>query len=352
MGLSGGDLPDGATISAFPGTGCGTATTSVNLACTGCVGGFTGVTSASAQVFSLSPANPPTSSRYITNGSCAATRTITAVGGGFANSDIGLPVTFVPPIATLAGARVGVPAATGGSFTLAGAGTATCPTGAKKFVIGNTTKTAPATGDSIGTLGILLQVNPTVSPTSPPCAANKISGFQIPLTWRNPQGTVALATNTGTGGYNTFVGGTHLSGTSPSTNSIAQFDFRTASTSFSGYLEQKYTVAASVNGPSTYDIHYTFLPVGVGLCPGTGDAASWTFFGLTNKIVQNPSFTGGGGGGARGIKSEPQGTSQVYSGGPPRTATSGAYLTISAAEQPSNTNACTVSSPALIQVGC
>jgi hypothetical protein len=354
MALSGGDLPDGATISAFPGTGCGTATTSVNLTCTGCGGGFALVSSASAQVFSISPSTTPTSSRYVTDGTSTGTRLLSSASAHFAAGDVGLPIVFVPPIATLAGARVGTITSGGGSATIAGAGTAVIPSGAKKFVIGQATKTAPATGDAIGSLSILLVVSPSVSPTSPPCAANKVSGFQIPLLWRNPQGTVVLATNTGTGGYNTFTGGTHLSGVSPAATSIAQFDFRTASTSFSGYLRQNYTVTGTAQGASTYSVQYTFLPVSVGLCPGTGDATTWNFFGLSTKIAANPSFTGGGGGGVRGIAAEPQNTSQVYSG-QPLSATSGAYVTSvspPATEQPSNNNSCTISSPALIQIGC
>jgi hypothetical protein len=353
-GFSGGDLPDGATISAVPGTGCGTATTSAQLTCTNCVGGFTGVTSHTAQVFTMSPNPLPTSSRYVVDGTATGTnRTLSSPTAEFSPTDIGLPIVFNPPIATLAGARVLLPAADGSSTTIAGAGTALIPAGAKKFSLGNTTKTAPANGDAVGTLAILLQVNPQVSPTSPPCAANKISGFQIPLSWRNPQGTTALAVNTlGALGYNTFVGGTHLSGSSPSSTSVAQLDFRTASTSFSGYVRQNYVTTGSVQGPSTYGVYYTFLPVGVGICPGTGIASSWTFFGLSKKIVENPSFTGGGGGGTRGIKAEPQGTSQVYSGGPPASATSGAFVVTAATEQPSNNNACTVSSPATITVGC
>jgi hypothetical protein len=351
-GFTGGDIPDGATIATV------NSLTSVTLACTGCVGGFTGVSTCPTTgicgniVLGISPNPAPTSSRYVTDGTSTGTRVLSSASAEFSPSDTGLPIVFVPPIATLAGARVGTVDPAGANTTIAGAGTAVIPSGAKKFVIGQATKTAPATGDAIGSLSILLQVNPSVSPTSPPCAANKISGFQIPLIWRNPQGTVSLLTNTGTGGYNTFVGGTHLSGTQPAPTSIAQFDFRTASTSFSGYLRQDYTTVGSVQGASTYRVAYTFLPVTVGLCPGTGDAATWSFFGLTTKIAANPSFTGGGGGGARGIVSEPQNTSQVYSGGPPASATSGAYVTSTAGEQPSNNNSCTVSSPALIQIGC
>ncbi len=115
-------------------------------------------------------------------------------------------------------------------------------------MIGLPTKTAPATGDVQGTLAILLQVNPTVSPTSPPCAANKISGFQIPLQWKNP------------GAYNTQVaaGTNQFSGTSPAATSIAQLDFNTASTSFSGYVEQHYTVTGGV--PNREYLHGQLTP--------------------------------------------------------------------------------------------
>ncbi len=50
----------------------------------------------------------------------------------------------------------------------------------------------------------------------------------------------------------------------------------------------------------------------IGLCPGTGDATTFNFSGLTVKSSSNPSFTGGGGGGARGIMTEPQGTNHNY----------------------------------------
>lgn len=349
-GLSGGDLPDGATIATV------TSATSVTLACTGCApGSFTAVTSASAQVITISPAVLPTSSRYVTNGSGAGTRVLTGGGAEFAPSDVGLPINFVPPIATLAGARVGTIAADGSTATIAGAGAATISAGPKKFVIGLATKTAPATGDAQATLSILLKTNPAVSPTSPPCAANKISGFQIPLTWRNPQGTATQAANVPSAGYNTFTGGTHLSGVQQPGASIAQLDFRTASTSFAGYVQQQYSTVGSVQGASTYRVNYTFLPIAVGVCSGTGLASTWNFFGLTKKIVENPSFTAGGGGGARAITDEPQGTSTTYTGDP-RSATSGAYLYYPVVpvggSNPTNTNSCTVSSPAVIQVGC
>ena len=239
-------------------------------------------------------------------------------------------------------------------FRSAGAGVANIPAGAKKFVIGNATKTAPATKDAAGTLSILLRVNPAVSPTSPPCNAQKISGFQIPLLWRNPQGTNTLATNTiGASGYNTFIGGTHLSGSAPPAASIAQLDFRTASTSFAGYVTQDYTeTGTTINHNSTsYRVVYTTLPVGIGVCTNTGLTTGWTFFGLSTKIVENPSFTGGGGGGLRGIKSEPQGTNHTYgTNSPDGVGDDGAWVSSSASEQPTNTNACYVSSPPLVKV--
>jgi hypothetical protein len=330
--VSGGDLPDGATISTV------NSTTSITLICTGCVGGFTGVTSHTAQVISLAPANAPTSARYVTDVTAPGTnKVITSPTAEFANTDVGLPVTIQTNTGgaiALPGARIASVAADGSTATLSAA--SNVPATAKRAVIGLATKTAPATNDVAGYLAILLKVNPTVSPTSPPCAADKVSGFQIPLLWKNP------------GQYNTTVsGGTNqFSGTSPAATSIAQFDFNTASTSFSGYLEQHYTTTASVAGPSSYTIHYTFLPITVGLCPGTGDATTFNFGGLSLKIAQNPSFTGGGGGGERGILPEPQGTSTNYTGA------TGAQVTTGAANQPTNSNSCTVSSPSLLVVGC
>ena len=231
----------------------------------------------------------------------------------FAPSDVGLPVTFVPAIPALLGCPGPLPNPPAPT-TIAGGNATNIAAGPKKFVIGLATKTAPATGDSGGTLAITLVVSPNVSPTSPPCAAKKTSSFQIPLSWRNPQGTaVAPLHNTiPAAGYNTYVGGTQLSGVSPAPYSIAQLDFRTASTSFSGYVQQTYTVAGNVQSPSSYAVNYTFLPVGVGVCPGTGTATTWNFFGLSKKIVENPSFTGGGGGGRRGLKTEQQNTSDPF----------------------------------------
>jgi hypothetical protein len=329
--FSGGDLPDGSTISTV------NSLTSVTLTCTGCIGGFTGVSAASALVIAMSNNPQPTSARYVTNGSTAGTKVITSTTAEFANSDIGLNVTFNPVVTGVCAScsRITAVAADGSTATVQNP--VNLPTGTnRKFTIGSPTKTAPATKDVAGFLAILLQVNPSVSPTSPPCAANKVSGFQIPLLWMNP------------GAYNTTIaaGTNQFSGSNPDPTSIAQFDFNTSATSFSGYLKQNYTTTSGVNGPSTYQVHYTFLPVTIGLCPGTGDATTWNFGGLSLKNAQVPSFTAGGGGGMRGITAEPQGTSPTYSGA------SGAQVSSTAAEQPSNNNACTVPSPSVIQVGC
>jgi hypothetical protein len=283
----------------------------------------------------LSDFDPPTSARYVTNGTSNGTKVISSATARFAKTDIGLPVVFNPAIPAAAGARIAAVAANGSTATLASPVNIPAASN-RRFTVGVPTKTAPATNDVAGTLAILLKVNPTVSPTSPPCAADKVSGFQIPLLWKNP------------GAYNTVVNGAQnqFSGTSPAATSIAQFDFNTSSTSFSGYLEQNYTVTGTVAGPSSYTVRYTFLPITVGLCPGTGDAVTFNFNGLALKNAQVPSFTGGGGGGLRGIEPEPQGTSTVYSG------STGAEVTTNASEQPSNSNSCTVSSPSTLTVGC
>ena len=218
MGISGGDIPDSAVIDSIANVPpkvpvCGA--NQAHILCTGCAPGAP-LTTANAQVITLSPSNAPSSSRYVTNANCTAgTRTLTNGGPAFAPSDVGLPVTFVPAIPALAGARIATIGANGATAGLGagqtGAVLNNCPAGANKVVIGLATKTAPATGDSVATLAIVLNVDPGVSPTSPPCAANKTSGFQIPLSWRNPEGTpptpVPPAPNVlATAGYNTSVG--------------------------------------------------------------------------------------------------------------------------------------------------
>jgi len=379
--LSGGDIPDGAQINTV------TNHTQVVLACSSkltlapqagnnglpqwgwgddggtsgqdCAPGFVGtVTAATGLIMTITPFTAPTSSRYVTDvtasGAGTATFTITSSSAKFAQTDIGLPVfsgTTVVQIPT--GSRIATVATGGGSATITqGSNPAVFTNGAsRRIAIGVATKTAPNTGDVVTQLAIALIVDPNLSPTSPPCAAAKVSGFQIPLVWRNPAQVVPS-----TAGYNNGNAGpptNHYSGASFPTTSNAQLDFVTSATTFAGFVKQTVTVSGTTPNvvPLTtgWQIAFLVLPVGIGLCTGTGIAETLNVNGISLKQALNPSFTGGGYGAVRALLPEIQGTASTYTGATGRL--HGANVT-AGLPAPTVNNTCTVQSPNLIQIGC
>jgi len=357
MRVSGGDLPEGAQIANFPssvagGGTCGTATNSVNLKCVGCVGGpgigaFSGVSTLSALILTESPATPDSTARYITGATysiVSGVHTITSATALFNKQDIGLSVVGNPANTVEPGARILTVAATGTSATISN-GTACSPAcfaagSGKKFTLGKPTKTAPNTADEVGQLAIELIVDPLLSPTSPPCAASKVSAFDINLLWQNP------------GAYNlTSAGTTDFQGNAVSANSIAQFLFLTSATRFGGFLKQNGTVTSQVLTTTGYDVKFEFLPVAAGLCSSSGIAETFKFTGISQKQATVPSSTGGGGGGTRSFGPVPEGTTVTYTGA------TGAQVSTSGPPalpgvSPPNANTCAVTSPNSVQLFC
>ena len=345
--VSGGDLPDGATIASVQ------SLTQVTLTCTGCIAGFASTTSASGQAMSIDPATPPTSTRYAVDVTTGGTggRTLTSATAKFASTDVGMPVVFNPAVPALLGARIGSVSGAGSTAVLVAGGAGTVAAGAnKKITIGKPTKTAPANGDVTGTLAIALVVNPAVSPTSPPCAANKVSGFHIPWQWKNP-GSYALADNN-----STHVEGHGLTGTS-----IAQFLFNTASTSFAGFVKQAVTVGASAPfAPTTqgYTFRLEFAPVAVGVCSVptvTPVAETLSIIGISVKQAANPTFTGGGGGGTRALGPIPDGQTVHFGAlvnGNDGGGTADGVRVVTQGSDPTDDNYCDLSSPNVIKIGC
>jgi len=318
--VSAGDLPDGATISSV------TSQTAAVLVCTSCTSGFAFTTTASSQPLSIDPASPTTTTRYISDASLGGTgnRTITSATGRFNTNDIGLKVVTTP--ASPAGTRIGT-VVSGTQATIIGGGTAALAAGAKKIVLGVPTKTAPTNGQTVGTLAISLTVNPIVSPTSPPCAAGKVSGFHIPWQWRNPGGYGLADNNT------THVEGHGLTGTS-----IGQMIFLTPSTSFAGFIKQNGSVTGGVLTTTDYIFRIEFAPIAVGVCPGTPIAETLSFIGIPTSVAQNPTNTGGGGGGFRALSPVPDGHSVLFTG------TEGVNV-VTGGSDPTDSNSCTISSP-------
>ena len=318
--VAAGDLPDGATIASV------TSQTAAVLTCTACASGFTFVTTASAQPLSIDPKTPTTTTRYIADASLGGTsnRTITSATANFNANDVGLKVVTTP--ASPAGTRIGT--VTGPTTaTIIGGGTGALVAGAKKIVLGVPTKTAPKNAQAVGTLAISLTVNPIVSPTSPPCAAGKVSAFHIPWQWRNP-GSYGLADNNST----------HVEGHGITGTSIGQLIFLTPSTSFAGFIKQRGSVAGGVLTTTDYIFRIEFAPIAVGVCPGTPIAETLSFIGIPTSVAQNPTNTGGGGGGFRALSPVPDGHSVLFTG------TEGVNV-VTGGSDPTDSNNCTISSP-------
>jgi hypothetical protein len=253
------------------------------------------------------------------------------------------------PTVVAAGTRIASVGAGGTTAVMdpvSGAGT-TWTTGANQhYTIGIATKTAPSTGGVVGSLAIALIVDPGISPTSPPCAANKVSGFQLPIKWRNP------GPSSGAGYDFGFAGPpiNHYAGAAMTGVSTAQLTVLTSVTTFAGFVKQDLTVAATVPTTTRWRVHFESLPVGIGLCTGTGIAETLEIKGLESKHAMNPSGTGGAFGATRALL--PEGQNQV--GGSTYTGTSGnlAGANVVAGGAHTQTNKCQVTSPNIIGIGC
>jgi hypothetical protein len=333
MRISGGDLPDGATVLSVQ------SATQVTTTCTGCIAAAH-ASSASGLPITLQRPNANTSFRYVTGASFSGAHTINSADAKFAGSDIGLVVTGagISP-----GSRIIGTSSNGTTTTATIGGNALTVGGGHSFTIGLAPKNFPANNDVVAQLAIALKVNPLLSPTSPPCAANKVSGFQIELQWKQP-GAYDLLNDSST----------HFSGSSVPGVSSAQFEFPSSATTFAGFLIQNVTVPNLSTAPTTnsWTIKHTFLPIGVGLCPGEPLMGTWNFNAISLAQAQAPSGTGPPGAGElRSLKPEPQNTTKTYSDGVSPHGV-GAKLTTNGTTQPTNTNACTVTSPNAVAVGC
>jgi len=388
--LSGGDLPDGAQISAV------LSRNAVDLGCSStvsqggapvwnwgdgdpCVSPFVGtVTAGSGLILTITPYPIPTSTRFMGGITFAGTkaglnRVISSTSSSpiFSKFDVGMLVrgcdtsnvagsVCAVPTGVETGTRIASVGAGGTTATMdtaSGTGAAVWSTGPGQHItLGIQTKTAPATGDVVGSLAIGLIVNPSISPTSPPCAANKVSGFQLPVKWRNPGPTTPYVAGVTPPGYDWGFDGAsnHFAGASISGVSTAELTALTSVTTFAGFLRQNITVASTVPTTTRWQVHFESLPIGIGLCPGTGIAETFEVKGLSNKQVINPSSTGGAFGAVRALLPETQNNAGVPAGttytGSVVSNTVGAHVTSGAAH--TETNACRVTSPNIIGNGC
>jgi len=371
--LSGGDLPDGAQISAVNSNTSVTLDCNPNVSVGGapvwnwgdggpCVTPFVGtVTAGTGLVLTVTPYPIPTSTRFITGATFTGSkggvpeRTITMGTATFSKFDVGLKLigcstpaagsVCASPTLIGSGARIASVGAGGTTAVLdpvSGATTDWTTGPGQHFTLGVQSKTASSSGDIIGSLAIALIVDPGISPTSPPCAANKVSGFQLPIKWRNP-GPAASPVPVG---YDFGFSGppvNQYAGASMTGVSTAQFMVQTSVTTFAGFLRQNITVAAKIPTTTRWQIAFESLPVGVGLCTGTGIAETLEIKGLSAKHALNPSGTGGGFGAVRALLPEAQNQvgGTTYTGSAVSN-TVGAHVTAGGAH--TETNACKVTS--------
>jgi hypothetical protein len=271
--IGGGTIGDGVTITGVT-PGVPPLTSKATLS------SGTGVTAATGVSIDIATGNPTTSARVFTDvknvSASMICSTSIATAGGFAASDIELPVTAGP-------GQTGIPAnaritAVGGPNAACGSvgttatitpATVAATTAAKQTIVGKPTKTAPANGSPSGSLGAELALNPTLTPGSPPCSLNKYTGFSIPLVWSNPGSYVTAAPLGVIGGSAPL----NFSVTGIPKVSTAQMTFTTRSLNFSGFLVQN-----SVTATGNWDVVFGFLPVAVGVCTGTNSASMYDFY--------------------------------------------------------------------------
>jgi hypothetical protein len=235
--IGGGSIPDGATIVSV------VSSTEVSISAGTSV-------SASNQNLGIASGNPVTSARESIDAVFTAANKMCSPSARFAATDLELPVTsaLVPAQAITAVASPGACPA-GQTEATVSPGGLTISTAKHTIVIGLPTKTAPTNGAVAGSLGSELSLNPTLTPTSPPCSLNKITGFSIPSLWYNPGGYNVTAPP----GISGAGAPLNFAATGKPPTSVAQFTYRTVTVNFSGFLVQepaskKTTVAAASNG--------------------------------------------------------------------------------------------------------
>lgn len=279
------------------------------------------IASGTNQVLSIGASAESTSARFATSnthlpasaaGAIAQSKTGTKWNavlidglGGFGATDTNLAVsgktnagaaclaggTYIT--AVVPGSSLGAPAGSTAAL-LSKAPTAQCDW----YVIGSPSLSAPKDGDVIGQLSSTIMLNPALVPGSAACSEAVPYGTTIQGQWTNP-GKYADAPPALTGPFGVMSG--VGAGAFP-LSSIAQIAFKTAVTSFYGYVQQK---GANFPFDPQTAAHYTIvmptIPTVLATCEGTGTTTSFRFSGSTTGTSANPTGVGRPGTAARGL---------------------------------------------------
>jgi hypothetical protein len=215
----------------------------------------------------------PSTTRQIDDASSVALNTITSPAARFLVSDIGLRVS---------GTGITQPcyiaSRTGGVATLS-SNCSTISAGPNLVTIGDPSKTAPATTDTVLNQGVQLPLSPTLVPGSQPCSADNSSGFGIEGTWRNP---------------GNFVPNSGFAVQPPNSKAIGQILFSTSVISYAAFVVEEPALNDPANASYHFNIEFPNVPTGLALCPSTPTSPGLGFsIGINGTAVSQAALATG-----------------------------------------------------------
>lgn len=223
------------------------------------------------QVITIGGTMQVTSARQVSDAALdTALERVTAPNAFIGPSDLGLPI-YGANIATGSVITVIVNAALG-RMTIGGCtGAPNCVTAtvaSQTVRIGDQSGTATTNGDTAVSIGVQLDLSPTLVAGSQACSEEEPEGFQIVGTYYNAGGIENDGGTNPNGHFNA-----PLFGSTPpsSVRVLGQILFDTATSSdFAGYIVQRPALAGGDPVAAThYDVVFPSLPVTVAVCEGT-----------------------------------------------------------------------------------
>jgi hypothetical protein len=217
------------------------------------------ITPGAGQTVTIGGTVETTTTRTINDGQFTATNQITSAANAarFQTSDVGLRVSgtgITQPCYIL----------TRNSASLVTL-TSACNDGSagttKAITIGEPSRTAPLSTDTVLNQGVQLPLNPALVAGSAPCTADQSAGFGIEGTWFNP---------------GSFVGGAFA--TQPAgTKAIGEILFSTSVINYGAYVIEMPATTDPLIGGAHYNIVFPNVPTTLALCPSTATSPGLGF---------------------------------------------------------------------------
>lgn len=222
------------------------------------------IASGASQTVTVGGTLRTTTVRQITGATTTSAVRINTVGGygGFLPTDLGLKVTGTCTTGGPIPANTYV-VATPSQQNLDTTGGLTAGWTGCTIVVGEPNSSAPLNGETVGSQGAQLNLNPTLVPGSDACANEIPEGFSVAIKWYNP------------GGFQ----GVGISNTQPvSTKAVGQLLVDTSVVDYSAFVvERKALTSSDPNLAVHYDLVFPFVPTGLGVCPSSATSPGLGF---------------------------------------------------------------------------